>query len=75
MNNLFSSYHPLVGFSYLAVAIVLCMAAFHPVYVAMSFIGGLASSFVFRKVKPTLRSLPWMLLLWAFITLFNTVFS
>ena len=75
MNNLFSSYHPLVGFAYLAVAIVLCMATFHPVYVAISFLGGLVASFVFRRVKPTLRSLLWTLPLWALITLFNTAFS
>ena len=57
MSNVFSAYHPVVGFSYLAIAIVFCMAAFHPVYVGISLAGALFGSFVFKGVGPTLRSL------------------
>lgn len=75
MSNVFSTYHPTVGFSYLAIAIVFCMAAFHPVYVAISFAGALASSFVFKGVKPTLRSLAWIVPLCLIIAVCNMIFT
>ena len=75
MRNLFSAYHPLVGFSYLAVAIVFCMAAFHPVYIAISFAGAITSSFVFKGIKPTLRSLTWTVPLCIIIAIGNMIFS
>ena len=75
MNNLFSAYHPLVGFMYLAIAIVFCMAAFHPVYVGISFAGALVASFVFKGMKPTLRSLAWTVPLCLVIAVCNMVFT
>ena len=75
MRNVFSTYHPTVGFAYLACAIVFCMAAFHPVYVGISFAGALAASFVFKGVKPTLRSLAWTVPLCLIIAVCNMVFT
>ena len=75
MRNVFSAYHPLVGFWYLAIAIVFCMAAFHPVYVGISFAGAFASSLLFKGFKPTMRSFVWIVPLCVLIAVCNMLFN
>ena len=60
MDNVFSTYHPAVAFVFLACVIVFSMAAMHPVYVVISFIGAFIMSCVTRGFKPTARSLTWI---------------
>ena len=48
MDNVFSTYHPAVAFVFLACVIVFSMAAMHPVYVVISFIGAFIMSCVTR---------------------------
>ena len=75
MNNPFSTYHPLVAFLYLAVAICFSMIAFHPVYVGLSFVGALATSLACRGVRQTVRSSWFLLLMWAIVAVANCAFS
>lgn len=75
MRNVFSAYHPTVAFAYLAISIVFTMAAFHPVYVALSFMGALCASFVFKGVRRTVRSMAWTIPLCLVIALFNMLFT
>ncbi len=75
MNNVFSTYHPAVSFLYLVVAVVFSMAALHPVYVALSFVGAFATSCVTRGCAKTLRALAWIVPLWVIVALANLVLS
>ena len=75
MNNVFSTYHPAVSFLYLVVAVVFSMAALHPVYVALSFVGAFAMSCVTRGCAKTLRALAWIVPLWVIVALANLVLS
>lgn len=75
MRNVFHTYHPAVAFVFLACAIVLSMAAFHPVYVALSLAGALACSFVTRGPRPTLRSLRWVVPLCLVVAAANPLIS
>ncbi len=75
MRNPFSTYHPIVAFAYLAVAICFTMIAFHPVYVALSCAGGLATSFACKGVRRTLGSLWWLVLMALIVALANFAFS
>ena len=75
MRNPFSTYHPLVAFLYLAVAICFSMIAFHPVYVGLSFMGALATSLACRGVRRTVGSLWFLLLMWAIVAVANCAFS
>ena len=75
MGNVFAAYHPVVGFAYLCTAIVFCMAAFHPVYVAISLLGALACSLVVSGPRRTGKALAFALPLGACITLGNLLLS
>ena len=75
MRNPFSTYHPIVAFVYLAVAICFTMIAFHPVYVALSCVGALATSLACRGVRRTMGSLWFLLLMWVIVAVANFAFS
>lgn len=75
MDNVFSTYHPAVAFVFLACVIVFSMAAMHPVYVVISFIGAFIMSCVTRGFKPTARSLTWIVPMWLIVTIANPLFS
>lgn len=75
MDNVFSTYHPAVAFVFLACVIVFSMAAMHPVYVVVSFIGAFIMSCVTRGFKPTARSLTWIVPMWLIVTIANPLFS
>ena len=79
MNNsgttIFDSWHPFVPLAFFASVIVLSMAVFQPVFIAISFIGALASSIAIRGWKTTVKSLRWQLPLIVLIVLFNPLFS
>lgn len=71
----FDAFHPVVPFLYLACTIGFSMAAMQPVYVALSVCGSLASSCAARGVRPTLSSLPWIVLLWLGMAAVNALLS
>ena len=75
MDNAFSTYHPAVSFVYLAVAVVFTMAAMHPVYVCLSFLGAFACSCVTRGCAKSVRSLAWIVPLWAIVAVANLLLS
>ena len=75
MTNPFATYHPLVGFAYVAAAIAFAMLAFHPVYVGLSLAGALAACLAVRGLAATLRLMAPVMVLWAAIAAFNTLFS
>lgn len=73
--NPFATYHPAVAFAYLACAIVISMAAMHPVFVAISLVGSVACSAVCRGARATVRSFAWIVPLVAVVTIANPLFS
>lgn len=75
MSNVFSTYHPAVSFAYLIVAVVFTMAAMHPVYVCLSFLGAFGCSCVTRGCAKTVRSLAWIVPLWAIVAVANLLLS
>ena len=75
MGNAFSTYHPAAAFTYLACAIVLAMAALHPVCAALSLAGAFACSCACRSVRASLASLAWALPLAAVVAVANLAFS
>ena len=75
MHNPFSTYHPLVAFLYLAIAICFTMLAFHPVYVGMSLVGAFVASIVFRGLRKTLSSSWFLLIMWVIVAIANCAFS
>ena len=75
MRNVFSAYHPAVGFFYLVAAIAFCMSAFHPVYVALSLVGALVCSLVVRGTRRTLKTAGIAIPLALCIIVANTLLS
>ncbi|MDO4443024.1 MAG: energy-coupling factor transporter transmembrane component T [Slackia sp.] len=75
MNHAFSSYHPAVAFAFIVSAAALSMAAMHPVYVAFSLAGALATSAAVRGMRQTVRSLAWVLPMCAIMACANPLFS
>ena len=75
MAHVFATYHPAVGFCFLACAIALTMAALHPVLSALSLAGALVCSCVTRGPRATGRSLLWALPLVALAVVLNPFFS
>ena len=75
MRNVFSAYHPAVGFFYLVAAIAFCMSAFHPVYVTLSLAGALGCSLMVRGASRTLKTAALALPLALCIVVANTLFS
>ena len=75
MANVLTTYHPAVGFCYLACAVALTMAALHPVLSALSLAGALACSCVTRGPRATGRSLLWALPLALLAVVLNPFFS
>ena len=75
MNNVFSAYHPSVGFTYLVVVIAFAMAAFHPVYIGCSLAGALCCSLIVRGLRSTAKTTMLVLPLVACIALANLLLS
>lgn len=74
MTNVFHTYHPAVGFAFLASALALSMACLHPVFVALSLAGALACSCVCRGRRATLLSLRWVVPLCLVVAAANPFF-
>jgi len=72
--NAFDIFHPAVPAWYFLAVIVFCMAAFQPVFVAISLAGALVSCLLLRGVGPTLRSLTWQLPLLVIIAVVSPLF-
>lgn len=68
-------YHPIVQFCYFAAVLVLAMAAFHPVCIALALVSGLAYSVYLRGWRATGASLLWQLPLMLIIAVCNPLFS
>lgn len=71
----FDRCHPAVQACYFAAVLVLAMAAFQPVLVALALAGGIAYSFYLRGWRSTLRTAAWQLPLVAVIAVANPLFS
>lgn len=71
----FDRLHPAVAFGYFAGALVLCMAAFQPVFIALSLAGALAWGCALDGPRRTALSLRWQLPLVAIVALLNPLFS
>lgn len=71
----FSSYHPLVGFSYLACAIALSIAVMHPIYVALSLVGAFLCAVMTRGIHASVKTLAVSILLAMTVAAANAAFS
>ncbi|MBQ9691428.1 MAG: hypothetical protein IJV62_04985 [Eggerthellaceae bacterium] len=57
MNHPFQTYHPVAAFLFVVGGTVLAIAALHPVYAALAFLGAAIMSFVTNGVRLTLHSM------------------
>ena len=71
----FDLYHPLVPFAYFAAVVVLCMAAFQPVYLVLSLAGAGALGVCLRGWRAVLRGFAWQVPLLLVIAAVNPLFS
>ncbi|MEG0682909.1 MAG: energy-coupling factor transporter transmembrane component T [Raoultibacter sp.] len=69
------SFHPLVAVVFFAAALGLCMAAFQPVYIALSWAAACLYGVFLRGVGAVARTLVWQLPLVLIITVVNPLFS
>lgn len=71
----FEIFHPLVPLIYFTAMLIMVMACFHPVYLAIAFVAGFAYNLATRGVCDTLKSLAWQLPMVAIIAIVNPLFS
>lgn len=75
MRDTFSTYHPLITFTYYFAVILFAMLFLHPVFLGLSFLCGLVYSVRLKGVKALKVNLALLLALIVFSAIFNSLFS
>ena len=68
-------FHPVVGFSFFMLMIVLSLASMQPVFQIVSFIAAVAYAISLSGIKGFIKGNWWILILIAVVALFNAVFG
>jgi len=68
-------YHPVVGFSFFLLMIVLSLTSMHPVFQVVSFTAAVCYAIIVSGFRSFLRGNWWIFLLIAIVALFNSVFG
>jgi energy-coupling factor transport system permease protein len=75
VSNTFGLIHPGIQLGYLVAVLVFCMAAMHPVYLALSFLGALSFGIYTKGLRRTCRPFVWQAPFVLLIVAVNPLFS